>query len=313
MAALKRVAVVRLDALGDTLLSTPALALLRQHCPQAEILALASAAGAAVLRPLCEVQVVSGEQSWKELGRLLRDFRPEGVLCFSEKRRAALATWASHAPLRVGFDPGWSQPLKALGARLFFQRTLPFANDLEVDPGLHECERYARLVELLLDRSGLEVPSLQLQPQDHHYERARAVEPALGVQLTPKWCRFGVTVQHLRQWLESLPRPQLGLVGPAEEEWARQHFPDLPLYCSHDLFEYAAVLERLPVLVTIDTGAAHVAAARGVPVVDVFPSLHWEHCTRRWSPWRCPHRLVRLEEAGQELPGAVAALWNAAG
>lgn len=306
-------AVIRLDALGDTLLSTPALALLRQHLPQAEVLALAHGPGVPVLQPLCSVVEVSPRDGWRVLARHLRQFQPDAVLCFCEKRRAALAAWSSGARLRIGFDPGWLQPLRALAARCWFQRSLP-------EQPRHETERYAALVGLLLGSEPGEVPPIQLQPEAAHYERARALGelPPLGVQLTPKWCRFGYTVQHLRQWLAALPQPWMGLVGPAEVEWARTHFPDTPLYAGRDLLEYAAVLERLRLLVSIDTGAVHVAAARGVPVVDVFPEQNHQHCVHRWRPWRTPHRVVLQagfsEQASQQLAddlrGAVEELWN---
>lgn len=306
MAALKRIALVRLDALGDTLLTTPAVAMLREHCPQAEILVLTHAAGSAVMRPLCTVQQVDAQENWRSLGRRLRDFGAEAVLCCSEKRRAALATWASGAPRRLGFDPGWSQPLKKLGSQVFFQRMAPGV-------GLHETQRYAQLVELLLGKSDLTVPPIQLQPLAEHYAAAAPWKASLGVQLTPKWCRFGYTVADLQAWVKGLDGP-LGLVGPAEESWARQHFPEMRLYCSRDLFEYAAVLEGLRVFVTIDTGAAHVAAARGVATVDVFPAENADFCVPRWRPWRCPHRVV-LQQGGVEaaLGEAVRELWNAAG
>ncbi len=311
MAALKRIALVRLDALGDTLLTTPAVAMLRQQLPEAEILALTHPSGSAVMRPLCQVEEVTAEHGWRRLGRKLRDFGAEAVLCCCEKRRAALATWASGAGVRIGFDSGWSQPLKKLTAQVFFTTTVS-------GRGVHETERYGQLVEAALGGGGLAVPPIQLQPLAEHYQAASAWKAALGMQLTPKWCRFGYTVQHLRQWLAALPEPPLGLVGPAEAEWARAHFPDLRLYCSRDLFEYAAVLEGLRVFVTIDTGAAHVAAARRVPTVDVFPQENSDFCVPRWRPWQCPHEIVlqppdSAAAVGVALGEAVGRLWNAAG
>ena len=313
MAALKRIALVRLDALGDTLLTTPAVAMLRQHAPEAEILALTHRAGSEVMRPLCSVEEVSPEENWRNLAARLRSFGAEGVICCTEKRRGALACWASGSRLRVGFDPSWNQPLKKLVSQVFFDRPVAAT-------GVHETERYGQLVEALLGMTGLAVPPIQLQPQPHHYEAAQPWKADLAVQLTPKWCRFGYTVQHLRQWVSGLASP-IGLVGPAEEEWARNHFPDLRLYCSRDLLEYAAVLEGLRVFVTVDTGAAHVAAARGVPTVDVFPQENSDFCVARWRPWQCPHQVIlqpsfspeAAERVGRELGEAVSRLWNAAG
>ncbi len=315
-AALKRIGLVRLDALGDTLLTTPAVALLRQHAPEAEILALTHRAGTEVMRPLCTVEEVSAEENWRNLAARLRHFGAEGVLCCTEKRRGALACWASGARLRVGFDPSWNQPLKKLVSQVFFDHQV-------AGSGVHETERYTQLVEALLGITGLAVPPIQLQPQQQHYAAALAWKSQLGVQLTPKWCRFGYTVQHLRQWVNQLQNSAdlLGLVGPAEEEWARSHFPELRLYCSQDLLEYAAVLEGLRVFVTVDTGAAHVAAARRVPTVDVFPAENADFCVARWRPWQCPHEVIlqpsfspeAARGLGLELGEAVGRLWNAAG
>jgi ADP-heptose:LPS heptosyltransferase len=285
--------------------------MLRHHLPEAEILTLTHPAGSAVMRGLCSVEEVTPEHSWRELGSRLRAFGPEAVLCCCEKRRAALATWASGAPIRVGFAPTWSQPLKKLASQVFFSHLVSGRD-------LHETQRYGQLVEAALGLANLEVPSIQLQPLAQHYASVEAREFRLGMQLTPKWCRFGYTVQHLRQWVAALPEKPLGLVGPAEEAWARAHFPDLTLYCSRDLFEYAAVLESLKVFVTIDTGAAHVAAARKVPTVDVFPAENSDFCVPRWRPWQCPHEVVlqppdAADQVATALGEAVGRLWNAAG
>lgn len=286
---LNRVALVRLDALGDTLLTTPAIQILQQEVPDCEILALTHPIGTQALQHLVQVQEVRPEVPWRELARLLREYRPDAVLCCSEKRRAALATWASGAPMRVGFDPGMTQPLKSLAGRLFFHRTVPFANDRHRQLGMHETQRYVRLVELLLGRSGFDVPAMVLAGA---IPEARVPAP-VGVQLVHKWCRFGYTVQHFRQWVQALGEV-VGLAAPEDEDWARRHFPDVPLLVSPNLREYAGWLKQLQAFVTIDTGSAHVAAAAQVPVVDVFHNPYHEHILERWRPWRCPNRVFVL-------------------
>ena len=42
----------------------------------------------------------------------------------------------------------------------------------------------------------------------------------------------------------------------------------------------------------MDTGAVHVAAALGLPVVDVFPRAGAEHVVPRWKPWQVAHEVV---------------------
>ena len=122
-----------------------------------------------------------------------------------------------------------------------------------------------------------------------------------ALQLTPKWSLHGAQPEQLRQLIQSLRGGWIGFCGPGEREWAQQHFSDLlPLWCQDDLHRYAALLQRCRLLVTVDTGAAHVAAAVGTPLVDVFPELHNAHCTRRWRPWKVNHRLVASDPLRQD-------------
>ncbi|HXE73382.1 MAG TPA: glycosyltransferase family 9 protein, partial [Candidatus Nitrosotenuis sp.] len=71
--------------------------------------------------------------------------------------------------------------------------------------------------------------------------------------------------------------------------------------CLPELGRWAAVLGQCRALITPDTGAVHVAAAMGVPVVDLFPQRHARHCVRRWRPFGVAHRVVLR---GDYRPGA---------
>jgi ADP-heptose:LPS heptosyltransferase len=50
------------------------------------------------------------------------------------------------------------------------------------------------------------------------------------------------------------------------------------------------------VVVSVDTGAAHVAGMLCERVVDVFPDAHFEAQVRRWRPWAAPCRAFRASE-----------------
>jgi ADP-heptose:LPS heptosyltransferase len=59
-----------------------------------------------------------------------------------------------------------------------------------------------------------------------------------------------------------------------------------------DVAGLAAVIERAPVLITNNTGPAHIAAAVGTPVVDLYAQTNPQH-----TPWSVPHRLLYHEVA----------------
>lgn len=282
-----RVAVVRLDALGDTLLSTPALAALQAARPEVELRLFASAVGAPILESLGEVVVVPADWSAGRLAAAIREGQPQAVAVLTEKRRGLAAAYRSKAPMRLGFDPGRSQPLKAVWLRLALTHRCAYPNNLELDPGLHEVERYHRLLAPLGP-----LP----EPGPLRLGRSFPRPPAgpIGLQLTPKWCLDDWSPQLVLTLLDRLPDPALVLYGPGEREWAEKLLGEHPVERAFhpDLMDYAAAVAGCSLLLTPDTGAAHVAAAVGTPVVDVFREAHHQHCVRRWRPWQVDHRVV---------------------
>ncbi len=54
-----------------------------------------------------------------------------------------------------------------------------------------------------------------------------------------------------------------------------------------DLADLAALIERAPLLLSNNTGPAHIAAAVGTPVVDLYALTNPQH-----TPWEVPHRVL---------------------
>lgn len=293
-----RVCVVRLDALGDTLLSTPAIQLLRGAGH--EVTVLTSPVGTSLLRGLAPAIEVAPDESSRAIATRIRRLQPDAALIFTEKRRGLSAAYQAGVPIRIGFDPGLTQPLKSLWLKLALTDRVLFQNSPKVDPGLHEVQRYRSLVEKLVPDLNAKTPGLfmEFSPEETRMAQVWVDENCpsrpLGLQLTPKWGLHGLTARHLRVLVEKLPRPLVGFYGPAEREWVEQEFRGLEFTRCYqpDLHFYAAILACCSALITVDTGAAHVAAAVGTPVLDVFPSENSEHCLRRWRPWQVRHQVL---------------------
>ncbi|MBV8669446.1 MAG: hypothetical protein JOZ28_09555, partial [Candidatus Eremiobacteraeota bacterium] len=62
----------------------------------------------------------------------------------------------------------------------------------------------------------------------------------------------------------------------------------------------AAVLAQSSAVVTVDTGATHVAAALKVPVVVVFEREYFRLCSQEWSPWRVRHVMLTKPPVGAD-------------
>ena len=301
-------AVLRLDALGDSLLSLPAVETLARLWPETRLVVVASPLGAPVFESCAEVWVATPGLRGRELGRRLRQAGCQVVLAFTEKRLGAAAALHSGAPVRVGFDPGRTQPLKALWNRVAFTHRVPWPNDLSRDPGLHEVERYF----LLLRALDLEVPQpppplrLSPSPEDRAFAarfRADFPAPPVALQLMPRWKAGGWPETLPERVLALIPEPRIALFAPPDQGWAEPwaRAQGVRYACAPGLGRYAAVLAGCRALVTPDGGAAHVASAVGTPVVDLFMERHAAHLVRRWRPWRVPHRVVLR---GEYIPGA---------
>jgi ADP-heptose:LPS heptosyltransferase len=63
--------------------------------------------------------------------------------------------------------------------------------------------------------------------------------------------------------------------------------PAISLGGSLGLPELAAVIAAAPLLITNNTGPAHIAAAVGTPVVDLYALTNPQH-----TPWAVPHRIL---------------------
>ena len=61
-----------------------------------------------------------------------------------------------------------------------------------------------------------------------------------------------------------------------------------PLHGDLSLKRWAALLAGARAVVSTDTGAVHVAAAHGRPVVVVYKPEQFELCSQQWHPWGVP-------------------------
>jgi ADP-heptose:LPS heptosyltransferase len=311
--------IIRLDGLGDTLLTLPLLAGLKTAWPDCEITYLASGRGAPVFAADSRVDRLwvgeptemsrTGKLEW---GRQINAAGFDLVFCLNEKFWPAVWTRMSGAKIRLGFDPGWSQPPKALLRRLTLTHRLPAANDPSL-PSIHEVERYAALAGLAADGPiNFAGPSLLRLPDAAMAEAGallveklpnspRAIPVAL--HLSAKWSSEGWGRETCLSAAGSILNrfPDVFLVvtaGPGEDRFFAGAADCLPadrflLLSDLPFSGWAALLARCKALVTMDTGAVHLAAAVGTPVVDIFPKLNFAHASTRWAPWQVPHRILR--------------------
>ncbi|HEY8491703.1 MAG TPA: lipopolysaccharide heptosyltransferase II [Dehalococcoidia bacterium] len=306
----ERVLCVRLDAVGDVLMTTPAIRAVRESRPGRRVTLLTSPAGAEAAALVPEIdEVLVYEAPWMKAARP----RPAAAdLATVERLRAAafdaavIFTVYSQSPLPAAF----LCHLAGIPLRLAHCRENPYLllTDWvpEAEPERlirHEVQRQLDLVAAVgcrtMDRR------LSLQVPETARRRAERLLAEAGVDRKRPWVvvhpgasapsrrypaeSFAAAARHLALeagWQVVLTGGR-GEVGLVEAVRAMAGVPSASLAGQMTLADLAAVIALAPLVITNNTGPAHMAAALGTPVVDLYALTNPQH-----TPWLVPHRAL---------------------
>jgi predicted lipopolysaccharide heptosyltransferase III len=310
--AVRRVLVVRLRSVGDTVLATPSLHALRRFLPDARIDVLLEDWVAPLLEGSPEVDRVvtvrrKSRSSRLRVARALRAEKYDVVYNLHGGSTAALVTRATGARRRVGYaDYAYAS---------LHNHAAPPSSELWGRARTHSAEQQLAL----LGWTGVPVTDrpatrLAVTPDDAARVAQRLrdagvdesdpfmlVHPAAAFD-TKTWAaeKFARVVEHLA----ARGLASVAVAGPGESrvvEEVRAH-SRAPLVSFTDLSlpELTALAARARLFVGNDSGVAHVAAAVRVPSVVVFGSSNVAH----WRPWsQAPAEVVREEMPCAPCPG----------
>ncbi len=299
---------VRLDAIGDVLMTTPALRALRT-VEGTRVTLLTSPAGARVAALVPEIDdVVAYPAPWmKHSDRVdaVADLATIEELAARRFDAAVVFTVFSQSPLPAAMLCHLAEiPLRAAHCRENpYHLLTDWLRETEPEGGIrHEVRRQLDLVAALgrttsNERLSVEVPDAA---------RARALDLLMHEAFDPddRWVVVhpGATAPARRYPAESFAAAASRLVaagfdvvftGSASERElirsirAAMRGPSVSLAGRLDLADLAAVIEMAPVFLTNNTGPAHIAAAVGTPVVDLYALTNPQH-----TPWHVPSRVL---------------------
>lgn len=296
--------VIKLYAIGDYIMSIPALRFLRERYPDDRIDLLIGS----TLDPLITISApVDGFIKVDE--RILTSrFRHLSIVPIVRRlRRAGYSrAYLLHRalPLRLmlratGIPERIGQGSKMLG----LTSTIPF----ELDHAEHDAQRYARLFGW---SEGEELPRARIEPAEESISRAAALTGnGAFVTVNPGGGRSSVrTLNSARwhverfleiiQWLDSVGIRSV-IIGSAGDrpglELLLDNLPSssLNLVGKTSLSDVAAVISLSRLMITNDSGLAHVAGAVGTPTVTIFgPS---DPTRTGVFPPSSLHRIIRPE------------------
>ena len=288
---------IRLRSLGDTVLATPAFALLRHALPTAKIHVAMEERFADLLEGQPDIDGVlriaprAGITEKTKLLRQIRGLRPDLCIDMHGGSTAAWLTALSGAGCRAGFEHfrhGWAYNVPIPRA----QEVLGRAREARV----HTAEHHAAAMIHLGAAQG-EIPGARLTAKPHREDRPYAVIHAGAAYFTKVWPldHFVAVATEIRERHSLKP---VFVAGPGEEELAG-HVPGFEVRRGLSVAGLMSLMAGADLFVGNDSGPSHVAAAFGVPCVTIFGSSD----SRAWHPWRSPHRVVETAWECKPCPG----------
>jgi lipopolysaccharide heptosyltransferase II len=304
----RNVLCVRLDALGDVLMTTPALRALA-GVPRRRLTLLTSRAGAAIAALVPEIDdVIVYEAPWMKATAPRRDTRADRSMAERLRRRrfdaAVVFTVYSQSPLPAALLCFLADvPLRLAHCH---ENPYQLLTDWIPDPEpaaavRHEVRRHLDLVAAVGCRTADE--RLSLRVPGGARRRVRALLRALDPRRPWAVIHPGATAASRRYPAESYAEAarrlthelgwQLVFTGSEVEAPLVDDIRDaigaesLTLAGRLRLAELAALLAETPVLIANNTGPVHIAAAVGTPVVDLYALTNPQH-----TPWGVPSRVL---------------------
>ncbi|MFN8378436.1 MAG: WecB/TagA/CpsF family glycosyltransferase [Anaerolineae bacterium] len=317
-----RMLVVQLADIGDLVLSTPALASLREAYPALHVTLLTTPHAAPVVqggdlvddvltisRNLLNPRKPTGKDA-RALVRLLQRLRAgqydttlflHHLTTQAGALKLAMIAGAATSPRTVGLQNGRgfflreSLPDQGFGARHQAQYWLDLAGLLGADPSprsaqvvVHDTDRAWAAEKLVHSNESDDAGLVVLHAGSGGYSLAR------------RWDTAGFAAVADRLAAERNVR--LVLVGASGDDTeavrAAMRSSALDLTGQTSIGQLAALLERADVFVGADSGVMHLAAASGAPVVAIFgPSNH-----QAWGPWNPSGHSIVLRSAPKCSP-----------
>ena len=259
------IALIRLRSLGDCVLTTPAIAILKQARPDLRLAVVVEARFAAVYEGNPEVDEILQPET-----EPLRRWHPWLAINLHGGTRSAQLAMSSRAPLRAGFAHFRFQAI--------YNVRIPRAQEiLGVERKVHTVEHIASAM-FYLGAPPCEIPRARLEARATAFETPYAVFHPAASAPDKTWPapRFREAAEFVKHRLGLEP---VFIAGPADD---LRPFAQYRCLQSAPLAQVKSLLAGAALFVGNDSGPAHMAAAFGLPVVVLFGSSDPEI----WAPWK---------------------------
>ncbi|NLO90443.1 MAG: glycosyltransferase family 9 protein [Elusimicrobia bacterium] len=301
-----KILVIQLRRIGDALLASPAVKLLRAAYPQAELDFLVEPSAADVLRGNPDISELLVYDKKRPLFWLfeIRRRRYDLVIDYMGNPRSGLLAFASGARIKAG--PG------NVFCTCVYNSIMP----LGVPPVYSSAEKMRMLAHIGIENPGIS-PLPVIFPGQEHKDWARetlanlglAPEEKLAIAFAPA-SRKTARAYPPRHYAalaamitSQLHRPVLLITGHGEEAVAGQILKDagsnvFAVPPAQSLRHLAALLARCALLVTNCNGPKHIAIAAGTPTL----TIHGSSDPLAWTPSGFPEHQYIVNSAPDCIP-----------
>ncbi len=255
-----RVAVVRLRSLGDCVLTTPALRILKQHRHDLRVAVVVEPRFAAIFEDNPDVDrilppTVPAVGAWS----------PDLTINFHGGTRSVVLTLASRARIRAGFGH--------YRARWAYNVVLPRAQQvLGAERTVHTAQHLASAI-FHLGAPVCDIPRARLFAAPWPHSRPYAVLHPFASAAEKAW-----PAERFAALARQLPMEPVILAGPTDDATV---FNGLRVVRA-SLSDVKSLLASASLFIGNDSGPAHMAAALGVPVTVLYGPSN----PVVWAPWK---------------------------
>lgn len=339
---IKEILVIRIDRIGDLICTLPAIKTLRNYFHKANFTALLSNCNSSLITDtglIDEIIVWHKHMTGTEKKGFIKNLKDRNfdlVLVFSPYTEAYEIAFKTGAPVRAGVVIK-SRILTRFFAYFCLTHIFLLNQEeklLKKEKVLHEAEKGFKLLEILGIKEFSRDMSLSLPghilTEGREYLNSISMKDQKGIIGLPLCCRYkgagwgsseaGMLSEELRK---KFPEYLLFITfGKEEEEEGKllhkifQNRDGIVVKGEISLQLWAFLIQNMSVVISIDSGAVHLASSRKIPSVVLYPKEIYELCRQEWAPWdaACRQIVIRdFRETAGEIITAVEELLSSEG
>lgn len=289
---INKILIIRLDRIGDMILSTPAIRAARENFPQAEIHLLLNryTKDLVVNNPSVNKLLIYGKDGIDKNYDLAMAFHPG----FAQN----YLTFRSGAKYRLGYS-GW-------GGGFFLTHKIPDDRETRIRhevesaleiTGLIGCSTRSKSLDISITDEGERFANIFFKNNKlDSNDKIIIIHPGARQEYI-RWKKEGFA--EVADKLISEEKASVILTGAEEEgklvnEVASMMKNKSLLALGLKLTQLISLIKRCRLFIGNSTGPMHIAAALKVPVVAIFGNTHPLDSYQEWGPWGEGHKVISL-------------------